>query len=440
MASVYRLTIGATDWHLRHDELLLVSSVEHVHPLPVSQPAVSGLIACELGILALLDTGSPLRPGSAEAGTRSRIAVVQTPKGPVALAIDGVVPLDEIPADARALSPWLDQASEGFTFGTCGQPAPTDSAARTLPKQAYLLVRSGPLRTAIAAQHVRRLDKHDGAQPYPPDQHRQWLVAQDGDLIAAESLAHRHAPAWEPGPEGWCLTLEQGHAPAALLVQEVLGLVEVAAHRVKSVLLDQGPSTWLTFDEQPPVPVFEGSPGSASGGSGAAAEPAGPGESASAERIEAPGALLLKTGEHRLVLPHTMVDTVLGMLDTRTLCAARGPHTCPVFDLCRLLDGEPARPSEGPVFAVRLRLAGRPVIVLCLGAEMASVAEPWQAAPALPQEIGALLQGVRLAQGRPQYMLASDKPSRLRGRWLASRPSAFLGWYPSHPASSPHFD
>ncbi len=405
--------LGQDSYRLARSALVSVDHWEAAHPLPWCTQAIAGLVATQWGPLPLVHYGGW---DQASDPAPKLLLVLQTAKGRMAVAAHTLQDLGAGTA-LTAAHPDLCQTVAAhlveWQAATPSNPARQSAAAASHPDMHFLKVRSGSRHVLLRATEVQRVGKPSQAQRLHPGQDLHWVVHMDDELLAARSLGASHPTGCHGTDEAWCLVPTKPGCQA-LLVQEVQGLVQAPAHRLRTLRHGDHFSTWLPGEHDAPLELLTlESPATAQAIAGALPPPAQPAPAGlptpaaevTAWRAPVQDALQLRVGPWNLLLAATAVQAVLGRTHTLALSAVRTAQALPVLDLRLLMDAPPGSsdtPDTAHAVAVRVTLGRRPCVLLCDSAAAAQdpgnshAGAGWHSPPALPQTLHALVRAVRL--------------------------------------------
>ena len=434
----YLVTIGDHAWQVDHTGLIGITHRGMIAQLPWPTPGLLGLIASEHGIVPLLTLGPAAHADDNLSGNTATTAILRLPTGLVAVDVDGIREAvgDNATSDLADFIEPLNTLTASFCPVALGcSPVVASPSRRSARQETFLRARSGDIHIAIPARRISRLEKHLGLRPLKPNQHLDWVVRLDADLLYAQSLGASYHTQVTANHEPWCLCLDVATQARGLLVEEIVGLVEVDRSQIKQLQCPDGLKTWLMLADEAPVEVFADSEVSPSPLPESTFAPinnpdrqghfANLGNSVTTYAL--PQQLIrLVVGPHRLVIPNTILVEILGRLDSAEIKANRSTGDLPVIDLGKALCGAAALPCN---FAVMVKIGRQKFVALVDNAETTPAQPAFPPPPSLPSTIFPYLEGIRLLNDCCELLL-KEKFSRRDWRVLArSIPQdAQAGW------------
>ena len=441
--------VGGQRFAVAADTVRCVVFAGPLTPLPFVPPWIEGVTSVNSEPVLQIDLARALA-GAAEGGEPGpgdKLLVVKTSRGAIALRVDrvetgtGEASAGEVPhlrpeALVIGLSAAPRDEGEGGLSASSGQaggpPAVvlvvTDGATRT-----GVLIDEGISVAEVASSLL--LDTGDGAVQ---------MMATVGDrLIAACRLSDKGGTSRAvigPTAEGW----------RAVLVDRLIGLERLPVDRLV-LLPGSAPGRNLCFRTADQTAIAIQDFGKLAGGSGAT----GPAYRHLLERVEgrltaaraqpflnrpssgssASGGLRVSVRGVSWLVPLNLVERMLG--DDERLVAGRrhpGKLSVPVLDAgLWLASAAPsAAASDGsPVLLLRLPEGARIAVrVDSVALEAPASAPPWQPPPALPPELAALVDAVRLEPGSGHWCLrlaATLDPASFQPSFRRTIATACLG-------------
>ena len=431
----YFVSIHGAIWSLNHDEVSAVVRRGQVAPLPWAPAGVVGLIDSDGDVLPLLSLDTE-RGAAQPVPLQSLCAIISLPVGRVAVDIEHI---QEDPAsDGCTAPPLADRLRTQTAEFSSTQAGPRAKQARqsssTGPRETFLHVRGGPLERAVPAIAGCRVDKPVSITPLDPPGNAYWVAELDDGLLGCTALGACRPPPGDATTSPWCIRLEGPAGAEGILVDEVIGLIQVDASRIRQLNHQGESSIWLTMPGRPPLRVLD-LPGLQPSHRGTEAflparppggvhpeTPAG----ATAEEVSARHALSLAAGKYRLAVPKGLLGPVLGPLPESAIGSSRRRGSLPVVDLRRAFD---CPPPTNPGFAVTLKAGARRLILLADHAEVAAREPAFSLPPPLPATLSPHVRGVRLLGGQCELLLRENISLTA---WAMLKRNihgkAFLGW------------
>ena len=424
----YRIRAESASWLIDQTELVGIARRGSARRIPWCYPAVAGVVDTEFGIFGLLTLAPHTITQTVPAA--ALCAVVQLSSGRVAVDIDQIEELPSGCADESTprLADHLNTLTQSFGV-SLADPVGIPATAMTGIglREVFLHVRSGNAELAIPAKRIYRLDRHLGVRPIQPEAPVEWVVQLDNELLCATSLAAEGSGGLHATAETWCLCLDNPADARALLVAEVLGLIDVPEAQIKTLRHRSGHSRWIATPGREPLKVLgDSATGSEAGSSFQSTAEAVPGPQKENAPAAPERALSVFSGRYRIAFPDAMLGMVLGPLNPAALHHDRQYGDCPVIDLGKLLGDNTTSPGK---FAVTLKLGHREVVILADHAEIATAEPGFSSVPSLPHSVSAYLRGIRLI-GPDCELLANEQLTRQQKRALLEHlpRDAFLGW------------
>ena len=401
-ATALTVAVGGRRFALAAGAVRRVGFPGPVTPLPFVPDWIEGLTTIDGQPMLQLDPGrAPASAGSGgpAAAAGSRLVVIETPAGVVALRVDRVEPAGPAaePLPVANLTGALVAPSDG------GMVEISPAAAAETEGVTVLVVAAGGVFAAVLIDDgvsvgevaaSLRVDTGDG-----PGR----LMATIGErLLPARRLSEAGGAGRAvigPAAEGW----------TALLVERLIGLESVAPGRLVP-LPGAAPGRNLCFTPAGGEPVCLHDFATLAGGR----ETPGAAYRALLERVRAQrpvappggaggmggGGLVVTVRGVRWLLPLTLVERMLGA-DQRRFGGRSGAQRpgVPLFDAGRWFPSGPSGAGAAPgAEALRLRLADGGRIALGvdrIALETAGNPHPWRPPPALPPGLATLVDAVR---------------------------------------------
>lgn len=423
----YLVSTRKASYAINHAELVAVFRRGEVAQLPWATPGLAGLIDSESGVLPLLQADSSGAAADSPESATSLCAIVRLPTGAVAVDIDHI---QEEPAhpgtDVPRLVAKLTVQASGFSPVAARQQGEAPEAlATTSLRETFLHVRSGTTERAIPASRAYRVGKPHALSPLSPPDTIYWVAELDDELMACRSLDASPANSSDAPTGRWCICLDDPSTATGVLVDEVLGLIEVAPSQVRRVHHDEESSTWLAIPGRSPLRVLD-KPGADQKMRMRNDQTVVPQTSVSGPDISSGYALSLSVGAYRLVVPQALLGMVLGPLSQEAITTHPRRGRLPVIDLRRAFG---CRQQTGQIFAITLSTAGKHVVLLADHAEAAAHEPAVSPVPTLPAALFPHLKAIRLVDKKCELFLQDEFP---RAAWKELKrripKEAFVGW------------
>ena len=427
----YRVSVRGVIMLLEKAALVGILQRGQVFPLPWFPANISGLIETEFGVLPLVSTGTYSQQNK-EGAVSHLTGVVQTRKGLIAIDIDAIDEASEGEAQpGLCLVEHLDEMADQLTSAQTGQPDTAKSGvSRRVSFQTFAHVRSGAAHIAIPAQDIARLERHQGIYPVSSSQSNEWIAQIGNEVYPASSLGHE-ALADNVSPEPWCILFADHVRPGGLLVEEVIELIKVDTSRIKTVQGVNGHSVWLVRLEQPPLRVLVKAalPDTGRPLAGAVSiETHGEDTQALNLNAKEDAFVGLQIGSHRLALPVSLVDQIIGRPNAGLMRETRRPNHLPVVDLGKVFNQHADTRSA---FALSLKVGTLKFAVLVDRVSILRRNTCRQGCPALPEAIASLVQDIAVVNGELELGLKERINRRQLKSIFNSMPKdAFAGWLP----------
>ena len=414
----YVITTGPDRWLTDDSQLLAVCEVDGIAPVPRCNSLVRGIVSTQYGPLALL------APRPSDGTVPTLAALVQTHKGPVALAVDHVARLEQMPsADTGALDEQLRSWTDAFAPASAPVAAASPASGEVQGIRFLLIQSNQGAQVAIRAARVARLERCQDLRPVQGVQGEHHIVQAGGQLLHAQPLSRLLGCAGSAAAASWCLQMQGEAGSVAVLVDDIVGSIEVSPHAVQTITVAGQPTQWLLRPDHAPIEIVLEDPAQSLASKRA---------DITADTHNALGTscqgLRMDVGPYAVVVDGAMTGPVIGE-PTQLVRDRRGdPHDVRVFHLDRLLG---LQTIASPTHAIVLKLVGHTVVLLCDHVQPLTSLKTIAALPSLPTDLSGLLQGIGIVEGQAQLLL-HPQPSRAALRALLRQHlrSARGGWMP----------